>query len=198
MKHKQLTFEQRYAIEQMLKDKHSKKSIISTLELVESTFYRELKRNGKKRVYTAKHAQMLAEERRKTGHYKTVFSTVMETIIKDKMVNHQWSPEQIVGWCRSQTIKMVSHERIYQYVLRDKQAGGLLFKHLRTGQKVYKKRYGSKDRRGAIPNKISIDDRPEIVQNKERVGDFEIDLIIGANHKGALLTIVDRKQVLCS
>jgi len=115
----QLTFEQRYAIEQMLKDKHSKKSIISTLELVESTFYRELKRNGKKRVYTAKHAQMLAEERRKTGHYKTVFSTAMETIIKDKMANHQWSPEQIVGWCRSQTIKMVSHERIYQYVLKD-------------------------------------------------------------------------------
>ena len=61
MKHKQLTFEQRYAIEQMLKDKHSKKSIISTLELVESTFYHELKRNGKKPVYTAKHAQMLAE-----------------------------------------------------------------------------------------------------------------------------------------
>ncbi len=82
---------------------------------------------------------MLVEERRKTGHYKTVFSTVMETIIKDKMVNHQWSPEQIVGWCRSQTIKMVSHERTYHYVLKDKQAGGLLFKHLRIGQKVYNK-----------------------------------------------------------
>ena len=50
MKHKQLTFEQRHAIEQMLKDKHSKKSIISKLELVESTFYQELKRNGNKRV----------------------------------------------------------------------------------------------------------------------------------------------------
>ena len=61
MKHKQLTFEQRYAIEQMLKDKHSKKSIISKLELVESTFYHELKRNGKKRVYTSKDTQLLAE-----------------------------------------------------------------------------------------------------------------------------------------
>ena len=82
---------------------------------------------------------------------------------------------------------------MYQYVLKEKQAVGLLFKHLRTGQKVYKKRYGSKDRRGAIPNKISIDDSPDIVQKKERIGDFEIDLIIGGNHKGALLTIVDRK-----
>ena len=112
MKHKQLTFEQRYAIERMLKDKHSKKSIISTLELVESTFYRELKRNGKKRVYNAKHAQMLAEERRKTGHYKTVFSTAMETIIKDKMVNHQWSPEQIVGWCRSNLQRVNSLQKM--------------------------------------------------------------------------------------
>jgi IS30 family transposase len=193
MKHKQITFEQRYAIEHMLKEKHSKKSIISTLGLVESTFYRELKRNSKKRVYDAKHANMLAEERRKTGHYKCVFTDGMEKIIKEKMVNFQWSPEQIVGWCKNEAIKMVSHERIYQYVLKDKQSGGFLFRHLRTGQKIYKKRYGSKDRRGVIPNKISIDDRPEIVQNKERAGDFEIDLIIGANHKGALLTIVDRK-----
>jgi IS30 family transposase len=193
MKHKQITFEQRYAIEHMLKEKHSKKSIISTLGLVESTFYRELKRNSKKRVYDAKHANMLAEERRKTGHYKCIFTDGMEKIIKEKMVNFQWSPEQIVGWCKNEAIKMVSHERIYQYVLKDKQSGGFLFKQLRTGQKIYKKRYGSKDRRGVIPNKVSIDNRPEIVQNKERAGDFEIDLIIGANHKGALLTIVDRK-----
>ncbi len=55
---------------------------------------------------------------------------------------------------------MLSHELIYQYVLKDKQAGGLLFKHLRTGQKVYKKHYGSKD-------------RLDIVQNKERVGDLK-------------------------
>jgi IS30 family transposase len=193
MKHKQLTFEQRYAIEHMLKEKHSKKSIITTLGLVESTFYRELKRNSKKRVYNAHYANMLAEERRKTGHYKTVFNSGMEKTIKDKLENHQWSPEQIVGWCKTRNIKMVSHERIYQFVLKDKLAGGLLFKHLRTGQKIYKKRYGSNDRRGIIPNKVSIDDRPVIVQNKERAGDFEIDLIIGANHKGALLTIVDRK-----
>jgi len=193
MKHKQLTFEQRYAIEHMLKEKHSKKSIITTMGLVESTFYRELKRNSKKCVYNAHYANMLAEERRKTGHYKTVLNSGMEKTIKDKLENHQWSPEQIVGWCKTMNIKMVSHERIYQFVLKDKLAGGLLFKHLRTGQKIYKKRYGSKDRRGIIPNKVSIDDRPVIVQNKERAGDFEIDLIIGANHKGALLTIVDRK-----
>ena len=169
MKHKQLTFEQRYAIEHMLKDKYPKKSIISTIGLVESTFYHELKRNCKKRVYNAKHANMLAEERRKTGHNKTVFTSGMEKTIKNKMENHQWSPEQIVGWCKARNIKMVSHERIYQFVLKDKLAGGLLFKHLRTGQKIYKKRYGSIDRRGVIPNKFSIVDRPEVVKTKNEL-----------------------------
>jgi IS30 family transposase len=65
MEHKQLTFEQRCIIEQMLKDKHSKNSIISILELVESTFYRELKRNSKKLFYNAKHVQMLVEDPQK-------------------------------------------------------------------------------------------------------------------------------------
>ena len=193
MKYKQLTYEQRYAIEHMLKEKHCKKSIISTLKLSESTFYRELKRNCKSRSYNAKYAQMLSEERKRTGHYKTCFTFEMEKIIRSKMIDFQWSPEQIVGWSKLQNIDMVSHERIYQFILKDKKEGGLLYKQLRTGQKIYKKRYGSKDTRGSIPNRVSIDKRPCVVQNKERIGDLEIDLIIGSNHKGALLTIVDRK-----
>jgi IS30 family transposase len=64
--------------------------------------------------------------------------------------------------------KMVANERIYQYVLKDKQSGVFLFKHVRTGQKIQKKRYGSKDQSGVIPNEISMDDRPESLQNKER------------------------------
>ena len=194
MKNKRLTYEQRYTIECMLKEKHSKKSIIATLNIVESTFYRELKRNSKSRSYCAKHAQLLADERKKSGHYKTIFTKEMEKNIRLKMINDQWSPEQIVGWCRGQNIKMVSHERIYKFVWQDKNAGGLLYKQLRTGQKIYKKRYGTNDKRGQISDKISIEKRPEIVANKERYGDLEIDLIIGKDHKGALLTIVDRKS----
>jgi IS30 family transposase len=59
----------------MLKEKHSEKSIITTLGLVESTFYRELNRNSKKSVYNAHYENMLAEERRNPGHYKTVFTS---------------------------------------------------------------------------------------------------------------------------
>ncbi|QTD36353.1 IS30 family transposase [Polaribacter batillariae] len=192
MNYKQLTFEQRYSIELMLKAKISKKEIIKSLCINESTFYRELKRNSKPRTYSAKHAQKLADERKKEGHYKTIFSTEMKKIIKEKMIKFQWSPEQIVGWCKLKAIQMVSHERIYQYVWQDKRQGGLLYKELRTGQKKYKKRYGSKSNRGQIPDKVSIEKRPKIVELKERVGDLESDLIIGKDHKGALLTIVDR------
>ena len=63
VKHKQLTFEQRYTIEHMLKEKYSKKSNITTIGIVESTFYFELKRKSKKQVYHVHHENILAEER---------------------------------------------------------------------------------------------------------------------------------------
>ena len=192
MKYKQINFEQRFSIESMLKLNTPKKEIAISLNLAESSLYRELKRNSRIRSYNAKHAHKLADERKKEGHYKTVFSSSMEKIIKEKMTEEQWSPDQIVGWSRLNKIDMVSHERIYQYVWDDKKKGGQLYKHLRTGAKKYKKRYGSKSSRGQIPNKVSIEERPETVDNKERVGDFESDLIIGKDHKGALLTIIDR------
>ena len=191
MNYMQLNFEQRYSIEVMLKAKVKKKEIAKSIGVNESTLYRELKRNSKKRSYNAKYAQMLADERKKEGHYKTIFSSSMEKIIIEKL-KEEWSPEQITGWCRVNNIKMVSHERIYQYVWKDKANKGTLYTYLRTGNKKYKKRYASKSSRGVIPNKVSIEQRPKEVEDKTRIGDFEMDLIIGKDHKGAFLTIVDR------
>ena len=67
-----------------------------------------------------------------------------------------------------------------------------LYKHLRTGNKKYKKRYGKKDRRGQIIDKVSIEKRPKEANNRERFGDWEADLIVGKDHKGAILTMVER------
>ncbi len=83
-------------------------------------------------------------------------------------------------------------KRIYQPIWADKQCGGTLYQHLRHSNKKRKKRYGSKDKRGQIRNRISIDERPEIVAQKTRIGDWEIDTVIGKNHQGALVPIVDR------
>ena len=77
----------------------------------------------------------------------------------------------------------ISHEWIYQYILRDKKSGGELYKHLRC-QRKRKKRYGSISRQGQIPERVSIEERPEIVDKKTRIGDWEVDTI-GKNHKQA-------------
>jgi len=190
MKHKHLTYKQRYSIEMMLKAKVKKKDIWRLLELPESTFYRELKRNSRKRSYNADYAQMLAEERKRDQHMKTKLSSSMIRLIDSKLLLF-WSPEQIVGWCKQNTLEMVSHTRIYKYIREDKLNGGNLFSYLRH-KKRYKKKYGSPNLRGKIPDKVPIEERPKIVEYKSRIGDFEIDLIIGKGHKGAQLTLVDR------
>ena len=103
--------------------------------------------------------------------------------------------EQIAGWLKREKQPAVSHERIYLYVYADKRRGGLLHRHLRS-QKKQRKRYGGYIRRGQIPNRTSIDERPKIVGRKGRFGDWEADTIIGARHKGGILSLVERKSKL--
>nr|WP_230988181.1 IS30 family transposase [Bathymodiolus japonicus methanotrophic gill symbiont] len=88
------------------------------------------------------------------------------------------------------------HETIYQHILADKKAGGELYKHLRHQNKTYRKRYGSAHNRTGIPNRVDIDERPEEVNNRERIGDWEADTIIGKNHKGAIVTLDERVSKL--
>jgi IS30 family transposase len=89
----------------------------------------------------------------------------------------------------------VSHEWIYQYILADKRAGGSLYRHLRC-QKKRRKRYGSYDRRGKLTNRVSIEQRPAIVEQRQRLGDWEVDTIIGQGHQQAIVTITERKSRL--
>ena len=93
---------------------------------------------------------------------------------------------------RRQAIQ-VSHEWIYQHILVDKQAGGELYCHLRC-QKKLRKRYGSDDRRGKLPNRVSIEERPLIVEQSQRIGDWEVDTIIGKGHLQEIVTLIERKS----
>ena len=72
---------------------------------------------------------------------------------------------------------MVSHERIYQYIREDKEKGGTLYKNCRHRLKHRKRPVGGK--KVVIPDKVSIEQRPEIINNRERFGDWEIDTIVG-------------------
>jgi len=187
---------QRIELAALYRNGHGVNDISKQLNLHRSTIYRELKRNSKPRgSYDAYYANNLSEIRKERFSKNRKLTSKMILIIKDKLENQQWSPEQINGYCNQNNIPMVSHERIYQYIYQDKENGGNLFKHLRTGEKKYKKRYGKhKKPKIIIKNKVSIDERPEEINNKQRYGDWEIDTIIGKNNKGAIVTIVERKS----
>jgi IS30 family transposase len=100
-----------------------------------------------------------------------------------------WSSEQISGYLRRADIANISYERIYQLILANKQAGGTLYTHLRYANK---KRYGTSDRRGQIKNRVSIGKRPPMVADRQHIGDWEGNTIIGKGHQQAIVTLVDR------
>jgi IS30 family transposase len=111
-------------------------------------------------------------------------------VVDDKLAE-TWSPEQISGHLKANGQPGVSHECIYQRIYADKRAGGTLHRTLRC-QKARRKRHSGRERRGTIPNQVSIDLRPEIANRRERFGDWEADLVIGAGHQQALVTINER------
>jgi IS30 family transposase len=192
-----LTRAQRYEISAMLQAGCSKKEICEKTGKDKSVISRELKRNCDKRSgrYEPELAQCKYEKRLKE---KPKFIRFNEEV-KQKIINElkdDWSPEQIVGRAKLKKENCVSHETIYQFVWSDKKKGGNLHKHLRNKGKKYAKRGTYKSSRGIIKDRVSIDDRPKIVDEKVRFGDLEIDTVIGKNHKGALLTITDRVSLM--
>jgi IS30 family transposase len=191
----QLTQEQRYQIYAFMKAHFSKTNIASEIGVHTSTVSREMRRNRGKKGYRPKQAHCMAVERRqKAKKYVRLTPEVIGLI--EEFLCQDFSPEQVCGFlARNHNIE-ISHESIYQHVLADKARGGILYRHLRHAHKKRKKRYGSYDHRGHIQGRVSIDERPAIVDTRQRIGDWEIDTIIGKRHKGALLTLVERKTKL--
>ena len=189
-----ISVEQRIKIEALFKDGHKASFIAKQLHIHRSSIYRELKRNQTKTgKYNAVFAQELSEEQKERFSHNRSFTFSMEKFIIEKLSKEQWSPEQIWGYCKENNIDMVSHESIYKFVYQDKDKGGLLYKNLRVASKKYRKRYGAgKGKRCIIKDKVSIDERPECINNKQRVGDWEIDTIVGKDNKGAIVTIAER------
>lgn len=194
MNYRQLIDSQGYQIESYLDANYTITQIAIELGVHKSTISRELQRNSKKRSYTACHAQVISNERRKEACKHSVFDANMRGYIDKHLTKEQWSPGQIKGRCDLKGITMVSVERIYQYIRQDQSQGGLPYTHLRTARKWRKKRRNRKHQRGQMPNRIMIDQRPKIVNAKERFGDWEADTIVGKNHKSAILTLTERKS----
>ena len=189
--YKQLNQAQRYQIEILKKAGKNQKEIAALLGVSESTISRELTRNEGKKGYRPKQAQIKADNRKKQA-VKALKMTPALILLIEARILLDWSPVQVSGQLKDELGILISHERIYQHIWTDKRDGGTLYTHLRQCHKERKKKYGSKDKRGQIRNRVSIDERPTIVAEKTRIGDWEIDTVIGQNHQGALVTIVDR------
>ena len=197
--YRQLTEEDRSEIYAMKQAGKEQNMIAAVLGVHPSTISRELTRNTGLRGYRPKQAQQKTLHRRFTA--RKAVKMIPETIdyIESKLAEEH-SPEQIAermkldsGWHGP----TVSHERIYQHIWQNKSQGGLLYKHLRIGgTKQRRKRRNSRDMRGTIKNRVGIQERPKIVEKKIRIGDWEGDTVVGKNHQGALVTLVDRKTKL--
>lgn len=192
-----LTNGQRCQIYSLKKRKISFRSIARDLNVQPSTISREINRNSGRRGYRPAQAQLLADIKKysSTSHTHKMTPDVLGYI--QHGLNLQWSPEQISGRLLLDKGIRLSHERIYQYIWQDKKTGGALFKNLRRRGKKYNKRASKTAGRGLIPGRIDISCRPEVVDLKSRVGDWEADSVLGQQlGGGGIVTLCERKSLL--
>jgi IS30 family transposase len=187
MTYQHLSQAERYQIYILMKDGKTQSQIAQLLNRHKSTISRELARNTGGRGYRPKQACLLAEERA-LGSRNASQITLADWNRAVEYLQEQWSPEQIADQIG------ISHETIYRHVYADKVMGGSLYQQLRC-QKKRKKRYASgRQRRGQIIGRRPISERPAHIEARAQVGHWEGDTVIGAAHKQAIITLVERKS----
>jgi len=194
MNYHHLTREQRYQIAVCLKMKKSLTQIAGFLGVHKSTLSRELERNMGGRGYRPKQAHNLALERRQRCRKPLkIVAALAKTVTT--LIQQYWSPEQISGRLKAEKSITLSNECIYSFIKRDKDNGGRLFKFLRHSNRKRRKRFAI-DRRGQIQNRTSIEERPDYINNKEEVGHWERDTVMGKGHKAGVAVHVERKTYM--
>ena len=193
MRYKQLASEQRYQISLLISLNFNMAQIAKQLNVHRSTISRELKRNTIEGCYQAKQAQQLSEQRKVRAKKRCVSEEVIPFIRFCYESEFYFSPEQMSAELKKLGVR-VSHEWIYRFIYRDKQQGGKLHHMLRQGKRRYRK--GTQDKRGKLLNTVSIEKRPCIVEERSRLGDWEVDLVMGKQGTGAIITLVERKSLL--
>jgi len=195
MSYKHLTLKERYLIN-AYKGIKTQKEIAKMIGVHPSTISRELKRGrgqiDKDYWVIASHKRAITLQAEKSRNANLKLTKENINLIK-KYLLEQYSPEQISATLKIKHKKKISHVTVYKYIYINRLAEGNLYKQLRHKGKKRTK-YGSK-RKSRIKDRVSIHKRPEIVEEKKRLGDFEIDTIIGAGKKGAIVTMVDRKSM---
>ncbi len=203
----QLTLAQRYQIEALKKAGLKQNEMAKAIGASASTISRELNRNVPKRgtgakIYSAQKAQAKTDLRHKVKPKQILFTVELKEVVHKKMTNDKWSPELISAQWKKEKKPGVSHETIYKFIWESKFGNKKknekfkpLHKYLKHGKRR-RKRGNYKDSRGMIPNRVSIEKRSLLVERRKRLGDIEVDLIIGKNHKSGLLVTLDRATMI--
>jgi len=167
--------------------------IAETIGVATSTVSREIRRNQTPRGrYSCRQAETYASERKEWRYYPRKFTPKMRHDVEQIIRQQQWSPEQIVGRFRLEGIPIVGKTTLYTFLHKNKERGGDLYRHTRHHLKYRHKPLAS-PQKGKWGRRKSIDERPDCIDRKERFGDFEMDLIIGAQQREAILTLTERK-----
>lgn len=174
MNYTQLSLGERYQIYALKGAKHSIKFIADALGRSPSTISRKVRRNKSLRGYRANYVYNKAKARRASNAI-TIIVDVWDWVI-DKLKDG-WSPEKIARFHGG-----ISHMSLYCCIWSDKKQGGRLWQCLRRKVKPYRKRLTT-ETRGRINDRVSIHERPQIVEEKTRIGDWEANTIIGQHHK---------------
>ena len=180
--------EQRYTIETMSINGYPQIEIAKAISKHPSKVSRELRRFGACRDYCFVEAQRDAESETNGGKRCDPALLGLAAI---KLREEQWSPEQISAWIRLEGRGPLSHETLYQHIYREKATGGSLHLYLRHRYKAYRKRGSGRERRGRLSDQVMIDQRPAIVDARARIGDWEMDTVIGRPGGPVLVTMVE-------
>lgn len=197
-KYTHLSNEERFFIHTALREGRKQIEIAKALNRSPSTISREIRRSMWQRsiIYCYdwavwfKRARMKRKQRLRSRKINPDTGRLIKELIRNYL-----SPEQVSSYLKKHYHISISHETIYQYIYKDKERKNALKPFMRMGRKNRRKKYGSGARASLIPNRVPIEERPTIVEQKGRLGDWECDTVIGKDRKAVLVTLVDRKSL---
>lgn len=192
-KYHRLCAENRKVIANMNQAGKTQDEIAQAIGFSQGTISKELGRNHGERGYRPSQAERLAAERKslKRSRPKVMVDLIRDEVEARLKIKH--SPDQISKSLALRDLK-VSHETIYKHIADDRKAGGDLSTNLRINGKRRYRRRSKIGRVGKIPNRVDIAERPTIISERKRYGDWEADLIQGGAGSGFLLSVYERKS----